>query len=74
MEYQVPGEKRRFVPQVIEPSLGVDRLFLAVLCSAYDEDEVSGERRSLLRFEPGIAPITCGIFPLLKKHDGHVSK
>lgn len=66
MEYQVPGEKRKFVPHVIEPSLGVDRLFLALMCSAYDEDEIDGEKRSLLRFHPSVAPITCAIFPLLK--------
>eukprot|EP00418_Pyrodinium_bahamense_P085794 CAMPEP_0179065960 /NCGR_PEP_ID=MMETSP0796-20121207/28734_1 /TAXON_ID=73915 /ORGANISM="Pyrodinium bahamense, Strain pbaha01" /LENGTH=339 /DNA_ID=CAMNT_0020762957 /DNA_START=431 /DNA_END=1447 /DNA_ORIENTATION=+ len=74
MEYQVPGEKRRFVPHVIEPSLGVDRLFLALLCSAYDEDEVDGEKRSLLRFEPCVAPITCAIFPLLKNKPALIEK
>lgn len=73
-EYQVPGQKRRFVPHVIEPSLGVDRLFLALLCSAYDEDEVGGEKRSLLRFEPCVAPITCAIFPLLKNKPELVEK
>jgi len=74
MEYQVPGEKRKFVPHVIEPSLGVDRLFLAVMCSAYAEDEVSGEKRSFLRFPPAVAPITCGIFPLMKKPPELVEK
>jgi glycyl-tRNA synthetase len=74
MEYQVPGEKRKFVPHVIEPSLGVDRLFLALLCSAYDEDEIDGETRSLLRFHPCVAPITCGIFPLLKNKPDIVEK
>jgi len=74
MEYQVPGEKKRFVPHVIEPSLGVDRLFLALLCSAYDEDEVSGEKRELLRLHPSIAPITVGIFPLMKKQKDQVEK
>lgn len=39
---------RKYVPHVIEPSIGVDRLMLAVLCSAYDEDEVSGKKRSVL--------------------------
>jgi len=74
MEYQVPGEKRRFTPHVIEPSLGVDRMFLALLCSAYDEDEVDGEKRSLLRFNPCVAPITCAIFPLLKNKPELVAK
>jgi glycyl-tRNA synthetase (class II) len=55
----------RYVPHVIEPSIGVDRLFLALICSAYAEDEVDGEKRVLLRFHPSIAPIKVGIFPLV---------
>jgi len=74
LDYQVPGKKDRYVPHVIEPSLGVDRLFLAVLCSAYDEDEVAGEKRSLLRFHPSVAPITCGVFPLMKNKPEIVEK
>eukprot|EP00438_Fugacium_kawagutii_P002631 Skav201682 [mRNA] locus=scaffold641:522335:526856:- [translate_table: standard] len=66
--------KRKFVPHVIEPSLGIDRLFLALLCSAYDEDEIDGEKRSLLRFHPCVAPITCAIFPLLKNKPQLVEK
>jgi glycyl-tRNA synthetase len=67
MEHQVPGQKLKYTPHVIEPSLGVDRLFLALLCSAYDEDEIGGEKRSLLRFKPCVAPIKCAVFPLMKK-------
>lgn len=74
MEYQVPGQKRKFVPHVIEPSLGVDRLFLALLASAYDEEVLDGEKRSLLRFHPCVAPITCAIFPLLKNKPELVEK
>lgn len=74
LEYQVPGQKRKFVPHVIEPSLGIDRLFLALLCSAYDEDEIDGDKRSLLRFHPCVAPITCAIFPLLKNKPDLVNK
>ena len=74
MEYQVPGQKRKFVPHVIEPSLGIDRLFLALLCSAYDEDVVGDEKRSLLRFHPCVAPITCAVFPLMKKPPALVEK
>jgi len=51
---------------VIEPSLGVDRTFLAVICSAYQIDEVEGEKRTVLRFHPRVAPIKAGIFPLVK--------
>lgn len=74
LEYQVPGQKRKFVPHVIEPSLGIDRLFLALLCSAYDEDEIDGDKRSVLRFHPCVAPITCAIFPLLKNKPDLVNK
>ena len=54
------------MPHVIEPSLGVDRTFLAVLCSAYSVEEVEGEKRTVLRFNPRVAPIKAGIFPLVK--------
>ena len=61
-----PTRPHRFIPHVIEPSIGVDRLFLALVCSAYAEDEVDGEKRVLLKFHPSIAPIKVGIFPLVK--------
>ena len=54
------------MPHVIEPSLGVDRTFLAVLCSAYSVEEVEGEKRTVLRFNPRVAPIKAGVFPLVK--------
>eukprot|EP00611_Tribonema_gayanum_P026713 TRINITY_DN6432_c1_g1_i1.p1 TRINITY_DN6432_c1_g1~~TRINITY_DN6432_c1_g1_i1.p1 ORF type:complete len:570 (+),score=250.10 TRINITY_DN6432_c1_g1_i1:704-2413(+) len=66
MEYFDEATKRKYVPHVIEPSLGVDRLFLALLTSAYHEDEVGGEKRTLLRFHPAIAPIKVAVFPLVK--------
>jgi glycyl-tRNA synthetase len=59
--------KQRFIPYVIEPSAGIDRSCLAFLVDAYDEDEVNGEKRSLLRFHPAIAPVKAAIFPLVKK-------
>jgi glycyl-tRNA synthetase len=54
---------------VIEPSVGVDRCFLAVLCSAYTEDLVGGEPRTLLRFHPRLAPIKAAVFPLVKNNE-----
>uniref|UniRef100_A0A6U1N9R4 glycine--tRNA ligase n=1 Tax=Fibrocapsa japonica TaxID=94617 RepID=A0A6U1N9R4_9STRA len=66
LEYQVEGTKDKFLPHVIEPSLGVDRLLLALICSAYHKDEVGGEQRTLLRFHPRIAPIKAAVFPLVK--------
>lgn len=60
--------KKRYIPYVIEPSAGIDRSALAFLVDAYDEEEVRGERRNLLRFSPALAPIKVAIFPLVKKN------
>lgn len=57
---------KRLIPHVIEPSFGVDRLVLAVLTSAYREDEMDGERRVYLALSPEVAPIRAAVFPLLK--------
>ncbi len=64
----------RIVPHVIEPSLGVDRTFLAVLVSAYTEDEMAGEKRSYLKLPKNIAPVRAAVFPLLKNKPELVSK
>jgi glycyl-tRNA synthetase len=66
LEYFDEEMKQKYLPHVIEPSLGVDRTFLAVLCSAYSVDEIEGEKRTVLRFHPRVAPIKAGIFPLVK--------
>lgn len=66
--------KERYVPHVIEPSLGVDRTFLAVLCAAYKEDEIEGEKRILLSLHPRIAPIKAAVFPLVKNKPELVAK
>ena len=66
LEYFDENLKEKYLPHVIEPSLGVDRTFLAVLCSAYSVDEIDGEKRIVLRFHPRVAPIKAGIFPLVK--------
>ena len=58
------GEK--IIPHVIEPALGVDRAILALLLSAYTEDEKDGEVRSYLKLKPNIAPVICAVSPLLK--------
>ena len=65
---------RRFIPHVIEPSFGMDRTFLAVLLSAYREDEVKGEKRVFLALNPAIAPIKVAVFPLLKNKPELVKK
>lgn len=63
--------KKKFVPHVIEPAVGVDRIFLAVLCAAYAEEQVTddkgkSETRTVLRLSPRIAPVKVAVFPLLK--------
>ncbi len=61
------AQGERFVPYVIETAVGLTRTVLAVLADAYDEEVVEGEKRTVLRFHPAIAPITVGVFPLVKK-------
>ena len=58
----------RYIPYVVEPSLGADRVTLAFLCAAYDEETLEGDdTRTVLRFHPAIAPVKIGILPLSKK-------
>ncbi|MHA3770268.1 glycine--tRNA ligase [Verrucomicrobiota bacterium sgz303538] len=71
--------KGNYVPHVIEPSAGVDRLLLSLICNAFDEEEVTDEKgnkdvRTVMRFHPRVAPIKIGIFPLLKNKPDLVKK
>ncbi len=75
LEDSVDGKAgERFIPHVIEPSFGVDRTVLAVLASAYTEDEVGGEVRTYLKFNSAVAPIKAAVFPLLKNKPELVDK
>ena len=68
LTYFDDAEKRKYIPYVIEPSLGADRVTLAFLCAAYDEEEIKdGETRNVMHFHPAIAPVKVGILPLSKK-------
>ena len=68
LEYSNPDAGEKFVPYVIEPSIGVERLCLVLLCDAYDEEEVAeGDVRIVLRLNPAIAPVKAAILPLSKK-------
>jgi len=67
LSYFDDEKKTRYIPYVIEPSAGMDRSTLAFLVDAYDEEEVRGETRNLLRFHPTLAPIKAAVFPLVKK-------
>ncbi len=60
-------KNERFFPTVIEPSAGADRTTLAVLCDAYEEDEIGGEKRVVMKFHPRLAPIKAAVLPLVKK-------
>ncbi len=68
MAYFDDQKKEKYIPYVIEPSLGADRVVLAFLCSAYDEEELEGgDMRTVLRFHPALAPVKIGVLPLSKK-------
>ena len=68
MTYFDDTKNERYIPYVIEPSLGADRVVLAFLCSAYDEEELEGgDMRTVLHFHPALAPVKIGVLPLSKK-------
>jgi len=67
LEYIDAPTGERFVPYVVETSMGVDRTMLVVLADAYHEEEVAGDQRVVLRLAPSIAPLKVGVFPLVKK-------
>ena len=78
-EYFDEVTKQRFIPHVVEPSAGVDRTVLAMICEAYAEDQAPNDKgemetRTVLRFHPRMAPIKCAIFPLLKNKEPLVAK
>jgi glycyl-tRNA synthetase len=79
LDYFDEETKERFVPHVVEPSAGVDRTVLALICDAYDEDSAPDEKgkmetRIVMRFHPRMAPIKCAVFPLLKNKEALVAK
>lgn len=74
MDYTVKGTNAKFIPHVIEPSFGVERAIMAVLSTAYTEDEVNGEKRIFLKFPEHLAPIKYAVSPLLKNKPELVAK
>jgi glycyl-tRNA synthetase len=66
-QYFDPQTNERIIPAVVESSAGVDRTFLTCLVDAYCEEKVRDEKRIVLKLDPKIAPITCAVFPLVKK-------
>ena len=68
LSYFDDAKNEKYIPFVIEPSVGVERLFLAFLCGAYDEEEIGeGDVRTVLHFHPALAPVKIGVLPLSKK-------
>ncbi len=79
MEYFDGETKEKFIPHVVEPSAGVDRIALALLCSAFAEETITGESgktetRVVMRFAPRIAPIKVAVFPLLRNKPPLIEK
>ena len=79
LEYFDEETKERFIPHVVEPSAGVDRTVLAMICEAYAEDHAPNDKgemesRTVLRLHPRMAPIKCAVFPLLKNKEPLVAK
>ncbi|MBO0685298.1 MAG: glycine--tRNA ligase [Candidatus Dormibacteraeota bacterium] len=69
LTYLDPETNQRYLPYVIEPAVGVDRIMVTTLLDAYDEDEVGGENRVVLRFHRNLAPVQVAIMPLSKKEE-----
>ncbi len=74
MEYIQKGSNNKFIPHVIEPSFGLERVMMAVLAEAYTEDEINGDKRIYLKLPPELAPIKFCVSPLLKNKPELVKK
>jgi glycyl-tRNA synthetase len=69
LSYYDDATKRHFLPFIVETSVGADRSTLAFLCDAYDEDEVNGEKRAVLRLSKRLAPVKVAVMPLSRKEE-----
>ena len=67
LEYVDSATGERYIPHVIEPAAGVNRAMLAFLVDAYDEDQIEGEKRTVLRLHPKMAPVKVAVLPLVRK-------
>jgi glycyl-tRNA synthetase len=74
LSYTDPQTGEKYIPWILETSVGLGRMFLAFLCDAYTEDELGGETRTLLKLSPKLAPIKAAVFPLLKNKPELVAK
>ncbi|MCD8027963.1 MAG: glycine--tRNA ligase [Erysipelotrichaceae bacterium] len=67
LEYLDPQTNQKYIPYVIEPSVGVDRLFLSLLSDAYDEEQLEKDSRIVMHLSPAVAPVKAAVLPLTKK-------
>jgi glycyl-tRNA synthetase len=67
LEYVDTASGERYIPHVIEPAAGADRAMLAFMVDAYDEDEIDGEHRTVLRLHPVLSPVKVAVLPLVRK-------
>jgi glycyl-tRNA synthetase len=74
LEWVDAGTGDRFVPYVIEPAVSIERMFLAFLIDGYDEEDVAGRERTVLRLHPALAPVKAAVLPLIAKREDMVSK
>jgi len=74
LRFTDPETGEKYIPWILETSVGMGRMFLAVLCDAYDEDELNGETRTVLRLSSELAPYRVAVSPLLKNKPQLVEK
>jgi glycyl-tRNA synthetase len=74
LEYVDSAGGERYVPHVIEPAVSIERIFVALVVDAYDEEVVADRERTVLRLHPRMAPVTAAVLPLIAKDEGMVSK
>src|SRR5437763_5538453 len=66
----VGQDGERYTPYVIEPAVSIERIFVAMLCEAYDEEVVGERERTVLRLHPAVAPVKAAVLPLVPRHEG----
>ena len=74
MEYLDPETNEKYIPNVIEYSIGADRLTLAILCNSYEEETLENDTREVMHFHPAIAPYKVAVLPLVKKYHTEKAK
>ena len=75
LSYLDTGTGEKYIPYCIEPSVGVDRIFLTVMCDAYEEEEIAeGDTRTVLHLHPALAPFKAAVLPLSKKLNGKANE